>query len=378
MAFHDITFSAPKSFSVAAVVGGDERLVEAFHQTVEATLAEMEKVAAVRVRSGAHVRTEATRKTGNLIAGVFHHDSSRALDPQLHAHAVLANASYDEARQSWFALQPVHMLTESSTSLRSFFYHDLAGRAQELGYGIEWRGNEFRLKDVPEKLDLVFSQRTVQRQAFEMRFQTVFKEAPSKRRIEQFIKEGRSAATKRFRAEHMASFGRYPSEQEISEFLRDWRDPKLARISTAEVRRLQRARMQLSDAISLDQTVLRARQSHSEALASGRGGEANPARIEERPALAIEPETVRSRVGELVPTAMRKIAGGLDRLSRLSFREKSRHRVGVDRLAKMSRSEVLRRLRRGRRVAQAMSGLPRGLAAHAIRSQAVRSVRRAG
>jgi conjugative relaxase-like TrwC/TraI family protein len=34
--------------------------------------------------------------TGNLVAAAFVHDSSRALDPQLHTHFTVFNATFDE------------------------------------------------------------------------------------------------------------------------------------------------------------------------------------------------------------------------------------------------------------------------------------------
>ena len=42
----------------------------------------------------------------------FFHDTSRDLDPQLHAHAVFGNVTWDAERGDWFALQPAEMLRE--------------------------------------------------------------------------------------------------------------------------------------------------------------------------------------------------------------------------------------------------------------------------
>ena len=87
----DLTFSAPKSVSLAALVGGDARVVEAHERAVERTLAWVEGNAAqTRMKdpdTGGMVRT-GDQKT---VAATFRHDTSRNLDPQLHTHAVLAN-----------------------------------------------------------------------------------------------------------------------------------------------------------------------------------------------------------------------------------------------------------------------------------------------
>jgi conjugative relaxase-like TrwC/TraI family protein len=89
---YDFTISAPKSVSLMAILGGDERLVQAHQAAVAATLEEIERHAATRVRQkGAN----ADRDTGNLALAVYHHDTSRELDPQLHSHAVAANLTYD-------------------------------------------------------------------------------------------------------------------------------------------------------------------------------------------------------------------------------------------------------------------------------------------
>jgi conjugative relaxase-like TrwC/TraI family protein len=99
---YDFTISAPKSVSVMAIVGGDSRLIEAHQRAVGVALQELEKHAATRVRmDGAN----ADRITGNLAIAVYHHDTSRELDPQLHAHAVAANLTYDGAEGRWKALQ---------------------------------------------------------------------------------------------------------------------------------------------------------------------------------------------------------------------------------------------------------------------------------
>ena len=89
---YDFTLSAPKSVSIMAIVGGDQRLVEAHKRAVAEALQELEHHAATRVRTDG---ANADRTTGNLAIAVYHHDASRELDPQLHTHAVAANLTYD-------------------------------------------------------------------------------------------------------------------------------------------------------------------------------------------------------------------------------------------------------------------------------------------
>jgi conjugative relaxase-like TrwC/TraI family protein len=99
---YDFTISAPKSVSIMAVVGGDKRLIEAHANAVAEALKELEANAAARVRRD---RADADRITANLAIAVYHHDTSRELDPQLHTHAVAANLTYDGTEGRWKALQ---------------------------------------------------------------------------------------------------------------------------------------------------------------------------------------------------------------------------------------------------------------------------------
>ena len=187
---HDTTLSASKSYSIMAMVAGDDRLVRGFQEVVEKTFRELEKHAAVRDRRGARVYSEAFRTTGNAVCAVFHHDTSRLLDPQLHAHLVFSNLSYDEGRGTWLALQPRPMMEESKRSIRRFFNQELARVATRCGYEVEWTGQDFRLSAVSRATERAFSQRAVQRDGFIRRYQNLFGREPDKARVEAFIKEG--------------------------------------------------------------------------------------------------------------------------------------------------------------------------------------------
>ena len=97
-----MTFSAPKSVSVMATVGGDERLATAHETAVREALQEAEKSSATRVRLAG---LNENRTTGNWIVAAYTHDTSRELDPQFHTHAVAANLTFDGVEGRWKALQ---------------------------------------------------------------------------------------------------------------------------------------------------------------------------------------------------------------------------------------------------------------------------------
>ena len=86
----DATFSAPKSVSITALVGGDERLREAHRESVRVALNELEPYVQARLGGNRLPQT-----TGNAVAALFEHDSARPVNgyaaPQLHTHAVIFN-----------------------------------------------------------------------------------------------------------------------------------------------------------------------------------------------------------------------------------------------------------------------------------------------
>jgi conjugative relaxase-like TrwC/TraI family protein len=132
VSFHDIQLSAPKDVSVLGVLG-DERVREAFHAAALDAHRRLEHYAAARVRRGELVNTEAVRFTGNVASALYHHDSSRALEPQLHAHMVTANLTFDQEAGCWRALQPAEML-RASLFVRQAFFEELAQKIEALGY----------------------------------------------------------------------------------------------------------------------------------------------------------------------------------------------------------------------------------------------------
>jgi len=210
---YDFTISAPKSVSVLAILGGDHRLIEAHRAAVAEALKEIETYAASRVRQAG---ANENRATGNLVLAVYHHDTSRELDPQLHTHAVAANLTFDGAEGRWKALQASDIY-ERRAYLSEVYRNALARQVRTLGYEIEnqrdARGRDagFEIRGVAVELLAKFSQRSRQRD----------------RAIETFIAER----------------GRQPTDNEVAVLVRESRADKLTAISTRELRQKQRERM---------------------------------------------------------------------------------------------------------------------------------------
>lgn len=128
--FFDFQVAAPKSVSVMSMF--DERLVEAHRESVRIAMAELERLAAVRVRDGENVRTNNYETTGKLVYAEFMHDTSRALDPQLHTHNVVCNVTR-AGDGRYKALETLEMC-RAIRYAGKVYHNEMAARCRELGY----------------------------------------------------------------------------------------------------------------------------------------------------------------------------------------------------------------------------------------------------
>jgi conjugative relaxase-like TrwC/TraI family protein len=130
----DATFSAPKSVSLTALVGGDDRVREAHRESVRTALDEMEKYVQARMGGNAPAQT-----SGAWAVAKFEHDSSRPVNgyaaPQLHTHAVVFNVT-ETTDGDTRALQPQE-LYRTQQYATAVYRSELAAHLQGLGYEIE-------------------------------------------------------------------------------------------------------------------------------------------------------------------------------------------------------------------------------------------------
>src|ERR1700677_4013606 len=130
----DATFSAPKSVSLTALVGGDDEVREAHRKAVAFALNELEHYTQARIGGN-----YAPETTGKFIAATFEHDTARPVDgyaaPQLHTHAVVFNVTERDNGQTR-ALQE-RSLFQSQQYATTVYRSELAMRLQGLGYEIE-------------------------------------------------------------------------------------------------------------------------------------------------------------------------------------------------------------------------------------------------
>jgi conjugative relaxase-like TrwC/TraI family protein len=130
----DATFSAPKSVSLTALVGGDERVTEAHRAAVTTALDELEKYTHARI--GGNNPAEVT---GKFVSAKFEHDTARPVNgyaaPQLHTHAIIFNVT-ERKDGSTRAIQE-RTFFESQNYATAVYQSVLTHQLRRLGYEIE-------------------------------------------------------------------------------------------------------------------------------------------------------------------------------------------------------------------------------------------------
>jgi conjugative relaxase-like TrwC/TraI family protein len=132
----DATISAPKSVSLAALVGDDERIREAHRESVDEALKRFEEY--LQARGGGD---KPAITTGKMVAAQFEHTSSRPdrvngyAAPQLHTHCVVVNMTRTEDGKVR-SVQP-RELFRSQKYATAIYRAYLAEKLQGLGYEIE-------------------------------------------------------------------------------------------------------------------------------------------------------------------------------------------------------------------------------------------------
>lgn len=271
VAANDFVCSAPKSVSLQAMV--DPRIIPVFEAACRRAVELLETYVDTRVRVGG--RNE-LRETGEFMAALYLHDTSRALDPQLHMHCVVPNLTWDPVEEKFKAINARRMY-EALPLVTEFFRSNLAEALHELGYETEASFDKngkslgFEIKGIPASLREKFSQRS----------------------------KDKTKAVEQLEAE----LGREATGVEVAGVVRRTRDAKLTNISKAEVRERQFARM-----TAAERELLGSLRVESEAAVQARTHSPMTAERVEEPELAPEQELkaaaregpgLREKLGEL-------------------------------------------------------------------------------
>jgi conjugative relaxase-like TrwC/TraI family protein len=157
---NDLTFDVPKSVSVLYEMTQDARIRDAFRESVQETMRELEAEAKTRVRRGG---ADGNRTTANLVWATFYHSTSRpedgVPDMNLHAHCFTSNTTWDPEEKKWKAVQ-FQDLRRDAPYWEAAFQQRLATRLVDLGFAVKRKGRYFELEGVPQSVITKFSRRT--------------------------------------------------------------------------------------------------------------------------------------------------------------------------------------------------------------------------
>jgi conjugative relaxase-like TrwC/TraI family protein len=163
---YDFNFHCPKSVSVVYEFTQDERILNAFKQSVNQTMREIESEIKTRVRKqGANEN----RTTGNMIWAEYVHFTARPVngvpDPHLHAHCYAFNTTWDDVEKKWKAGQ-FRDLKADAPYFEAAFHARFAKQLNDLGYGIERTraraAKGWEIAGVPQRVLDEFSKRSEQ------------------------------------------------------------------------------------------------------------------------------------------------------------------------------------------------------------------------
>jgi conjugative relaxase-like TrwC/TraI family protein len=152
----ELMFSAPKSVSLVALAGGDERLIAAHDNAVKTALSWLEaETACTRLGNGGKPQPH---PTGCFLAVIVRHGLSRAAEPHLHSRTLLVNATLAAPGQ-WRSLYSLPLYHAAKQAGIRYQQH-LAEEALACGYDVCWYDNDtFELAVIPRRLALLFSSR---------------------------------------------------------------------------------------------------------------------------------------------------------------------------------------------------------------------------
>lgn len=158
----DMNFHSVKSLSLLQALTGDQELVRVFREAVVETMADIEGMAATRVRCGGQYED---RLTGNICWSNFVHFTARPVggipDPHLHAHAFVQNLTFDSEEGKWKALK-IHKMKTEAPFLESLFHSRLSRKVADLGYTIKRTRNGWEIAGLPDEMLGRFSRRTAE------------------------------------------------------------------------------------------------------------------------------------------------------------------------------------------------------------------------
>ncbi|WP_246859306.1 MobF family relaxase [Spirosoma sp. KCTC 42546] len=158
---YDINFHCPKSVSIIHALINDNHILDAFQESVNETMLDIEANAQTRVRKNGK---NEDRATNELIWADFIHQTARPVngktpDPHLHCHSFVFNVTWDAVEEQFKAAQ-FQSIKQDMPYYQARFHKRLADKLVELGYRIRRTDKAFEIAGVPEHIIDLFSKRT--------------------------------------------------------------------------------------------------------------------------------------------------------------------------------------------------------------------------
>lgn len=147
----DFTFSMPKSASILALVGKDDRIVQAYKDAVKEGMAHVERhLIVTRIKDETGQRRDV--KTGNMVGAIYVHDTSRRLDPNGHIHFLVANMTQrEDGKYTSVNMFPIY---KERYALNQIVHERFRNSMHQLGYKTYDldKGGHFDIEGVPREL----------------------------------------------------------------------------------------------------------------------------------------------------------------------------------------------------------------------------------
>jgi conjugative relaxase-like TrwC/TraI family protein len=160
----DLVFSVPKSVSLLHALGDEETrlaITQAHLSAWQAALSYLEEEACV-LRRGKN--GTAREHGGGFVAAAYQHRTSRAEDPHLHTHVIVANMAQSPSDGEWRALDGEAIL-KTYRLAAGYLYEAQLRHELSRSLGLEWATPEkgwAELKDIPRTVVEAFSRRRAQ------------------------------------------------------------------------------------------------------------------------------------------------------------------------------------------------------------------------
>jgi conjugative relaxase-like TrwC/TraI family protein len=153
----DLTFSAPKSFSILHTLDKHGTFTRIQRLAMKAALVFLEERAAQTGRgSGGKI----TEKLSGFLAAVFTHYESRTLDPQTHTHCLILNLA-QRNDGTWGTINS-RAIYQWKMAAGAVYRAELACLLRQEGYEIEADGDSFNIVGVPLNIRKHYSKRDEQ------------------------------------------------------------------------------------------------------------------------------------------------------------------------------------------------------------------------